>query len=80
MNCLCQHEKFSSQLQLSHKKPLVAESSKPEAKPSEAASACEGAAAKPPEAPRGEDKMTGESAQGLLSLSSVFDCRNCHSS
>lgn len=38
----------------------MAEPSKPEAKPSEAASACEGASAKPPEATRGEDKLTGE--------------------
>uniref|UniRef100_A0A667Y3Z6 Centrosomal protein 170Ab n=1 Tax=Myripristis murdjan TaxID=586833 RepID=A0A667Y3Z6_9TELE len=55
-----QHEKFSSQLQLSHKKPLDGESSRSEVKPAEAAAApvCEGAAAKPPEASRGEDKMT----------------------
>lgn len=55
LNSLCQHEKLSSQLQLSQKKPPAAEPSKPEAKPPEAAAACEGAAAKPP-----EDKMTGE--------------------
>lgn len=55
LNSVCQHEKLSSQLQLSQKKPPAAESSKPEAKPPEAAAACEGATAKPP-----EDKMTGE--------------------
>uniref|UniRef100_H3D3F3 Centrosomal protein 170Ab n=1 Tax=Tetraodon nigroviridis TaxID=99883 RepID=H3D3F3_TETNG len=56
------HEKFSSQLQLSQKKPLVAEASKAETKPSEATSACEGASAKPPEATRGEDKMAADLA------------------
>lgn len=55
LNPLSQHEKFSSQLQLSQKKPPAAEASKPEVKPSDAASGCEGATAKPP-----EDKVTGE--------------------
>ncbi|XP_044046622.1 centrosomal protein of 170 kDa [Siniperca chuatsi] len=54
------HEKFSSQLQLNQKKPPEGESSKCEVKPSEAAAApvCEGAAAKPPEANRVDDKAT----------------------
>ncbi|XP_041641457.1 centrosomal protein of 170 kDa [Cheilinus undulatus] len=57
------HEKFSSQLQLSHKKPLEAQPSKSEVKPSEAATAvCEGTAPKPPEAGRVEDKATGDLA------------------
>ncbi|XP_078022243.1 centrosomal protein of 170 kDa isoform X2 [Epinephelus lanceolatus] len=56
------HEKFSSQLQLSQKKPPEAESSKSEVKPSEAAPACGGAAAKPPETSRVEDKATGDVA------------------
>lgn len=55
LNSLCQHEKLSSQLQLSQKKPPAVESSKPVVKPPEAAATCEGATAKPP-----EDKMTGE--------------------
>ncbi|XP_045903865.1 centrosomal protein of 170 kDa isoform X1 [Micropterus dolomieu] len=57
------HEKFSSQLQLSQKKPPDGESSKSEGKPSEAAAAqvCEGAA-KPPEASRVDDKTTGDLA------------------
>ncbi|TWW58609.1 Centrosomal protein of 170 kDa [Takifugu flavidus] len=57
LNSRCQHEKLSSQLQLSQKKPPAAESSKPEVKPPEAAAACEGATAKPP-----EDKTTGDIA------------------
>ncbi|XP_030000833.1 centrosomal protein of 170 kDa isoform X2 [Sphaeramia orbicularis] len=54
------HEKLSSQLQLNQKKPMEAETAKSEVKPSEAAAApvCEGAAAKPPEASRVEDKTT----------------------
>lgn len=65
---LCQHEKFSSQLQLNQKKPPEGDTSKCEAKPTEAAAAaaatvCETAAAaaatKPPEASKTEDKMTG---------------------
>ncbi|KAM8878580.1 centrosomal protein of 170 kDa isoform 2-T2 [Spinachia spinachia] len=55
------HEKFSSQLQLSLKKPPRGESSKSEANLSEAA-ACDGARAKPPEASRPEDKTTGDVA------------------
>lgn len=57
-----QHEKLSSQLQLNQKKPPVVESSKSEVKSSEtaAASACEGATAKSPDASRVEDKMAGE--------------------
>ncbi|TNM85954.1 hypothetical protein fugu_008225 [Takifugu bimaculatus] len=57
LNSRCQHEKLSSQLQLSQKKAPAAESSKPEVKPPEAAAACEGATAKPP-----EDKATGDMA------------------
>ncbi|CAJ1053745.1 centrosomal protein of 170 kDa [Xyrichtys novacula] len=58
------HEKFSSQLQLSQKKPPEAELSKSEVKPSEAAGApvCEGATTKPPEASRQEDKTAGDLA------------------
>ncbi|KAM4603282.1 centrosomal protein of 170 kDa [Polymixia lowei] len=60
------HEKFSSQLQLSQKKVPEGESSRSgEVKQSEAsaAPACEGpTAAKPPEASKGEDKMTGDIA------------------
>ncbi|KAM3864563.1 centrosomal protein of 170 kDa [Diretmus argenteus] len=62
------HEKFSSQLQLSQKKPPAGESSRSEVKLSEAAAAaaaapmCDGATAKPPEASKGEDKMTGDQA------------------
>ncbi|XP_031720640.1 centrosomal protein of 170 kDa isoform X1 [Anarrhichthys ocellatus] len=57
------HEKFSSQLQLSQKKPPEGESCKSEAKLSEAAApACDGASAKPPEASRVEDKTTGDGA------------------
>ncbi|XP_062420522.1 centrosomal protein of 170 kDa isoform X2 [Pungitius pungitius] len=54
------HEKFSSQLQLSLKKLPEGESSKCDAKLSEAAlaAACGGAHAKPPEASRLEDKTT----------------------
>ncbi|XP_029011756.1 centrosomal protein of 170 kDa [Betta splendens] len=53
------HEKYSSQLQLNQKRPPEGESSKPEAKPSEAAAvapASEAAAAKAPEPNRPEDK------------------------
>uniref|UniRef100_UPI003AAB2CE6 centrosomal protein of 170 kDa n=1 Tax=Centroberyx gerrardi TaxID=166262 RepID=UPI003AAB2CE6 len=58
------HEKFSSQLQLSQKKPPEGEPSRSEVKPSEAvaAPACEGATTKLPEASKGEDKMTGDLA------------------
>lgn len=63
LNSLCQHEKLSSQLQLSQKKPPAAESPKPEVKPPEAAAACEGATAKPP-----EDRMTGEVIVNLMVL------------
>ncbi|XP_065809535.1 centrosomal protein of 170 kDa isoform X2 [Labrus bergylta] len=58
------HEKYSSQLQLSHKKPPQGEPSKSEVKPSETAAApvCEGAVTKPPEASRVEDKATGDLA------------------
>ncbi|XP_070782653.1 centrosomal protein of 170 kDa [Enoplosus armatus] len=58
------HEKFSSQLQLNQKKPPEGESSKSEARPSEAAAApvCEGSATKPPEASRVDDKTTGDLA------------------
>ncbi|XP_061625756.1 centrosomal protein of 170 kDa isoform X2 [Phyllopteryx taeniolatus] len=53
------HEKFSSQLQLSQRRPLEGESSKSEGKPSEAAApVCEAASAKPPEPSRMEEKMT----------------------
>ncbi|XP_077427931.1 centrosomal protein of 170 kDa isoform X2 [Vanacampus margaritifer] len=53
------HEKFSSQLQLSQRRPLEGESSKSEAKPAEAAATvCEAAFANPPEPNRGEEKMT----------------------
>lgn len=55
----CQHEKFSSQLQLNQKKPPEGEASRSEVKPSVAA---EGAAAKPPETGRAEDKMSGDAA------------------
>uniref|UniRef100_A0A665TH90 Centrosomal protein 170Ab n=1 Tax=Echeneis naucrates TaxID=173247 RepID=A0A665TH90_ECHNA len=60
-NCIClfyQHEKFSSQLQLNQKKAPEGQSSTLEVKPLEAAAApvCEGAAAKPPEVSRAEDK------------------------
>lgn len=57
---LCQHEKFSIQLQLNQKKPPEGDSSKSEAKPTEAAAAaavatvCDTAAAS-----KAEDKMTG---------------------
>ncbi|XP_029294991.1 centrosomal protein of 170 kDa isoform X2 [Cottoperca gobio] len=56
------HEKLSSQLQMSQKKPPEKESCKSEAKPSKAAAAavCEGAAAKSPEASRVEDKTPGD--------------------
>lgn len=60
---VCQHEKFSSQLQLNQKKPPEGDSSKSEVKPSVAAAAaavCEGAATKPSEAFRAEDKTSGE--------------------
>ncbi|XP_030284811.1 centrosomal protein of 170 kDa isoform X1 [Sparus aurata] len=53
------HEKFSSQLQLNQKKPPEGEASRSEVKPSVAA---EGAAAKPPETGRAEDKMSGDAA------------------
>ncbi|XP_070829342.1 centrosomal protein of 170 kDa isoform X1 [Chaetodon trifascialis] len=58
------HEKFSSQLQLNQKKPPEVDSSKSEVKASAppAAPVCEGAAAKPPEASRVEDKTTGDIA------------------
>ncbi|XP_034386190.1 centrosomal protein of 170 kDa [Cyclopterus lumpus] len=57
------HEKFSSQLQLNHKKPPEGQSCKSEVKLSEAAApACDGASAKPPEASRVEDKGTGDVA------------------
>ncbi|TDH15805.1 hypothetical protein EPR50_G00013320 [Perca flavescens] len=59
------HEKFSIQLQLNQKKPPEVESAKSEAIPSEAAAAapaCEGAAAKPPEASRVEEKTTRDGA------------------
>ncbi|XP_061686815.1 centrosomal protein of 170 kDa isoform X2 [Syngnathoides biaculeatus] len=53
------HEKFSSQLQLSQRRPLGGESSKSEGKPSEAsAPVCEAASAKAPEPGRMEEKMT----------------------
>ncbi|XP_040891252.1 centrosomal protein of 170 kDa [Toxotes jaculatrix] len=54
------HEKFSSQLQLNQKKPPEVELFKSEAKPSEATAApvCEGAAAKPNEVSRADDKTT----------------------
>lgn len=57
-----QHEKFSSQLQLSQKKISEGDSYKSEVKPSEAAAApvSEGATAKAPEVSRAEDKATGE--------------------
>lgn len=60
----CQHEKFSSQLQLNQKKPPEGEASRSEVKPSVAAAApvSEGAAAKPPETGRAEDKMSGDAA------------------
>lgn len=56
------HEKFSSQLQLNQKKLLEAESSKSQVKQSEAAAAqvCEGAAAKPSEVSRSEEKTAGD--------------------
>uniref|UniRef100_A0A8C2WCQ6 Centrosomal protein 170Ab n=1 Tax=Cyclopterus lumpus TaxID=8103 RepID=A0A8C2WCQ6_CYCLU len=58
-----QHEKFSSQLQLNHKKPPEGQSCKSEVKLSEAAApACDGASAKPPEASRVEDKGTDVAA------------------
>ncbi|XP_041789831.1 centrosomal protein of 170 kDa [Chelmon rostratus] len=58
------HEKFSSQLQLSQKKPPEGESSKSEVKAPGPAAApvSEGAAAKPPEAGRAEDKTAGDVA------------------
>ncbi|XP_029365839.1 centrosomal protein of 170 kDa [Echeneis naucrates] len=58
------HEKFSSQLQLNQKKAPEGQSSTLEVKPLEAAAApvCEGAAAKPPEVSRAEDKSAGDVA------------------
>ncbi|KAM7393780.1 hypothetical protein PAMP_020629 [Pampus punctatissimus] len=57
------HEKFSSQLQLNQKRPTEGDSSKSEAKPSEAAAqVCEGATAKPSEASRVEEKTPGDVA------------------
>ncbi|XP_034717233.1 centrosomal protein of 170 kDa [Etheostoma cragini] len=59
------HEKFSIQLQLNQKKPPEVELAKSEALPSEAAaaaSACEGAATKPPEASRVEEKTARDGA------------------
>lgn len=70
LNSLCQHEKLSSQLQLSQKKPPAAESSKAEVKPPEAAAAaCEGATAKPP-----EDKMTGEVTVSRFTCTARWRC------
>ncbi|XP_067115953.1 centrosomal protein of 170 kDa [Osmerus mordax] len=55
------HEKFTSQLQLSQKLPEAEASRPPEVKaPAEAT--CEGAAAMPPDACKGEDKLTGDIA------------------
>lgn len=64
---VCQHEKFSSQLQLNQKKPPEGEASRSEVKPSVAAAASvsEGAAAKPPETGRVEDKMSGDAAHRI---------------
>ncbi|XP_056228149.1 centrosomal protein of 170 kDa isoform X2 [Seriola aureovittata] len=58
------HEKYSSQLQLNQKKRAEGDSSKSEVKSSEAAAApvWEGAAAKPPEVSRPEDKTQGDVA------------------
>ncbi|KAM3624296.1 uncharacterized protein V6R79_021764 [Siganus canaliculatus] len=59
------HEKFSSQLQLNQKKPPDGESAKSEVKPSEGAAAaavCEGAATKPHEADRAEDRTSWDVA------------------
>ncbi|TNN71185.1 Centrosomal protein [Liparis tanakae] len=56
------HEKFSSQLQLSRKRPPEVQSSKCEVKVPEVAEAPACDANKPPEAGRGEDKGTGDGA------------------
>ena len=77
MLSLSQHEKFTSQLQLSQKRPEAEASRAPEVQaPAEAA--CEGAAAKPPEAFKGEDKLTGEGAGLCRDHGGGTDGRPCH--